>query len=193
MASACYVTRAQIRSGRDDVPGALADAEQAIERARLDMDRQNLVWVLSAGMDVFSEHGDLERAELLADEFLAGLRSHAYGLGDAVVRAHNVAWTLARLSRGQELIDALPHAETPWLRVAILFTSGNLEAAADLCGAIGAATQEARDRLWLAKALLEQNRHAKADIQLQRALVFYRSVGATRYIRQAEALLAASV
>ena len=193
MASACYVTRAQIRSGRDDVPGALADAEQAIERARLDMDRQNLVWVLSAGMDVFSEHGDLERAELLADEFLAGLRSHAYGLGDAVVRAHNVVWTLARLSRGQELIDALPHAETPWLRVAILFTSGNLEAAADLCGAIGAATQEARDRLWLAKALLEQNRHAKADIQLQRALVFYRSVGATRYIRQAEALLAASV
>jgi class 3 adenylate cyclase/tetratricopeptide (TPR) repeat protein len=192
MASACYVTRAQIRLGRDDVPGALADAERALWRARVDMDGQNLVWVLSAGMDVFSEHGDLERAELLADEFLAGLRSREYGVGDAIVRAHTVTWTLARLARGQELIDALTHAETPWLRVAILFTSGNLEAAADLCSAIGAATQEARDRLWLAKALIEQNRRAEADIQLQRALVFYRSVGATRYIRQAEALLAAS-
>jgi hypothetical protein len=57
---------------------------------------------------------------------------------------------------------------------------------------MGAVTEEARDRLWLAEALIDQNRRAEADVELQRALVFYRSVGATRYIREAEGLLAAS-
>jgi hypothetical protein len=40
--------------------------------------------------------------------------------------------------------------------------------------------------------LIEQDRRAEADVELQRALAFYRSVGATRYIRQAEGLLAES-
>ena len=35
-------------------------------------------------------------------------------------------------------------------------------------------------------------RRAEADVQLQKALAFYRSVGATRYIREGEALLAAT-
>jgi hypothetical protein len=35
-------------------------------------------------------------------------------------------------------------------------------------------------------------RRREADEQLRSALAFYRSVGATRYIRQGEALLAAS-
>jgi hypothetical protein len=40
--------------------------------------------------------------------------------------------------------------------------------------------------------LIEQDRRAEADVELQRALAFYCSVGATRYIRQAEGLLAES-
>ena len=35
-------------------------------------------------------------------------------------------------------------------------------------------------------------RRAEADVQLERALAFYRSVGATAYVREAEALFAAS-
>jgi DNA-binding SARP family transcriptional activator/class 3 adenylate cyclase/tetratricopeptide (TPR) repeat protein len=192
MAPTCYMTRAQIRLGRDDVPGAIADAERALDRARMDKDPQGLALALSAAMDVFREQGDLESAEVLADELLGGLRSRDYGVSDAIVRAHEVAWTFVALSRGQEWIEALPHTETPWLRAAILFMSGDLEGAANVCGAIGAATQEARDRLWLAEALIAQDRRAEADIQLQRALAFYRSVGATRYIREGEALLAVS-
>jgi hypothetical protein len=37
--------------------------------------------------------------------------------------------------------------------------------------------------------LISEGRHAEAEDQLERALVFFRSVGATRYIAQAEALL----
>jgi hypothetical protein len=37
-----------------------------------------------------------------------------------------------------------------------------------------------------------QNRRTEANIQLERALVFYRSVGAIRYVRESEELLAAT-
>jgi hypothetical protein len=35
-------------------------------------------------------------------------------------------------------------------------------------------------------------RRADADLELQKALAIYRSLGATRYVRQADTLLAAS-
>jgi hypothetical protein len=47
-------------------------------------------------------------------------------------------------------------------------------------------------RLRGAEALVAAGRRADADEQLQRALAFYRSVGATAYIREAEALFAAT-
>ena len=50
----------------------------------------------------------------------------------------------------------------------------------------------AHDRLHAAKALAADGRRAEADVQLRRALAFYRSVGATRYVREGEALLAAA-
>ncbi len=43
-----------------------------------------------------------------------------------------------------------------------------------------------------AKALVAQGRRPEADAQLAKALAFYRSVGAKRYLREAEALLAAT-
>jgi len=54
-------------------------------------------------------------------------------------------------------------------------------AAADLLGEIGALPQEAFTRL-----------RSGDPAQVEKALAFYRSVGATRYIRVGETLLAAS-
>jgi hypothetical protein len=51
---------------------------------------------------------------------------------------------------------------------------------------------EAEVRLRAAKQALHEGRHEDAAAQADKALTFYRSVGATRYIREAEALLAAS-
>ena len=51
---------------------------------------------------------------------------------------------------------------------------------------------EACCRLCAAEAYVAQGRRAEADEQLRPALAFYRSVGATRYVREGEALLAAS-
>ena len=51
---------------------------------------------------------------------------------------------------------------------------------------------EADARLRAAEQHAAAGRRAEASAELDRALAFYRSVGATRYIRQGEALLAAS-
>ena len=69
---------------------------------------------------------------------------------------------------------------------------GDFATAADIIGEIGAFAQEALFRLWAAEQFVREGRRAEADEQLRRALAFYRSVGATRYVREGEALLAAS-
>jgi hypothetical protein len=47
-------------------------------------------------------------------------------------------------------------------------------------------------RLRAAEAFVDEGRRAEADEQLRAAVAFYRGVGATRYVRESELLLAAS-
>jgi tetratricopeptide (TPR) repeat protein len=190
-ASWTYLIRAKARIGRDDVPGALADADRSLELARGIKDPQILLPTLAACAHIWCESGESERASALADEFLAALKTRRR-VASAMTALHVLAWTLAALRRGEELIDVLPKSDVPWVQAAAAFASGDLRRAADICGLMGAATEEARDRLWLAETLIEQGSRAEAEVELQRVLAFYRSVGATRYIREAEGLLAAS-
>jgi hypothetical protein len=43
-----------------------------------------------------------------------------------------------------------------------------------------------------AEALVREGRRSEADDELKRSLAFWRSVGATAYVREGEALLAAA-
>jgi hypothetical protein len=52
--------------------------------------------------------------------------------------------------------------------------------------------EEAFARLHAAGQFVERGRRPEADEQLAHALAFYRSVGAARYVREGEALLAAT-
>ncbi|TMB86668.1 MAG: hypothetical protein E6J45_13530 [Chloroflexi bacterium] len=165
--------------------------ERALELARIAKDPQTLYPALAEGAHIFCEAGDVQRASELVDEFLSALRAGGE-IGFAIVSVHMLAWTLSAHGRGEELLETLPNRDVPWVQAARAFASGNLLHAADICASMGAVTEEARDRLWLAEALIKQNRRTEADVELQRALTFYRSVGATRYIREGEGLLAAS-
>jgi class 3 adenylate cyclase len=192
LAGLCYAIRAQIRLGRDDLPGSLADTERALELDRITREPQLLYQSAAICANVLREYGNLERAATLVDEVLDELR-RASGLAAWVnASLQIVAWTLSAFGRERELLEVLPEIDVSWVHAARAFAAGDLRAAADVCSVMGAATEEARDRLWLAEALIDQNRRAEADVELQRALAFYRSVGATRYIREAEGLLAAS-
>jgi class 3 adenylate cyclase len=191
LAPSCYLVRAHIRLGRDDLPEALVDAERALELARATKDPQCLYPALVACAHIFSECGDLERADLLADECLVGLGGGG-GVGFWIACTHMLAWALSALGRRDELLKALPDIDLPWVHAARSYASGDVRRAADICATMGAATEAARDRLFLAHALVEQNRPKEADVELQRALAFYRSVDATHYLRECEGLLANS-
>lgn len=184
----CYCARAQIRLGRDDVAGALTDAEQALDCARVGKDPQLLYFSMAQCGDVFREAGNHHRASLLLNEFLAALRT-GKGLGPDVEGLAVVARTLSAVGREHELLDILPGVDSLWVNVAAACARGNLAAAAEICDHMGARTEEARIRLLLSESLVRQNQWPEADVQLQGALNFYRAVGAIRYIRQAERLL----
>lgn len=70
--------------------------------------------------------------------------------------------------------------------------AGRVVGSADVYARIGAPPYEADARLRAAEQLLAQGRGAEADAQLDQAVVFWQSVGATACVRDAEALLAAS-
>ncbi len=81
---------------------------------------------------------------------------------------------------------------TPWVDAASAICSGELRRAADVLEETGYPTGEAYARLRAAKQFVEEGRRAEADAELNRALAFYREVGATAYVREGEALLAES-
>ncbi len=90
-------------------------------------------------------------------------------------------WLAVDLGRGEAAASVLRNPRPgSWPAVAQKILLRDEEEAADLLAAIGDRPAEARARL-----------RAGGD-NAHRALDFYRSVGATRYIREAETLLAAS-
>jgi hypothetical protein len=81
---------------------------------------------------------------------------------------------------------------SPWRDAARAMVEGEFVVAADLYSLFEAVFDAAFARLRAAEALLADGRRADADAQLRRALATFRSLGATRYVREGEALLAAS-
>ena len=186
-----YVARSLVRLGRDDVAGAVRDTEAALAVAPLAKDTQLLLPIIAGSAYVIHASGDVDRARgivegLLAQlELLRGVRS----ISDV---AHMMSWTFVPLGYAQQLVDALSGMESAWAEAALAYASRDVRRAADICGSIGAVSDEAHDRLRLGEELIAQGRRREADIELQRALSFYRSVRATRYIREGESMLTAS-
>ncbi len=166
--------RAHIRVARDDVAGALSDTEQAVEVAR-EMPLWGAVAGASAGhARVLLAAGRLGDADRVVTEVLE------LGLNPVVWVVPDLAVALVDLGRGDELSAAVARS-TIWFDAAKAFTAGDYVRAANLFAEIGSVPDEADARL-----------RSGIESEVQGALEFYRSVGATRYIREGEALLAAS-
>ena len=99
---------------------------------------------------------------------------------------------MAELGNGSRLVEALEGDELPWTREAVAFARGEPLAAAEIAAGIGALAHEAYARRRASQLLLERGSRAEAGEQLSRALAFFRSVGATRFVREAESQAAAS-
>jgi predicted ATPase/class 3 adenylate cyclase len=183
---AVRMERAGVRLARGDVDGALDDVLKALEQARRAKDPQALLATLADAAGVYAEVGQLDEARRLADELLAAPRASEW--------ASMLASVAPALDRVEEVRARLAghRLETRWKDAAEALLAADFERAADVYHQIGDVPEEAATRLRAAEGLVRQGRRAEADVQLQRALAFYRSVGATRYVREAESLLAAS-
>jgi class 3 adenylate cyclase/tetratricopeptide (TPR) repeat protein len=187
------VFRGLIRVARGDRDGAESDAVRAVELTRRVTDPQLVLTVLPMAATVFLSAGNQGRARATFSQALGVVRELPE-LGFAVVEAHRSAWVARGLGRAEEFLAAVQGEpfETQWLQAARDVAAGDFGKAADLLGEIGAVSAEAFYRLRAAEQLVAEGRRSEADAELRRALAFYRSVGATRYVREGEALLAAS-
>jgi class 3 adenylate cyclase/tetratricopeptide (TPR) repeat protein len=185
--------RGRIRLARDDVEGAQEDADRALERAEAAKDPQVVFPSLAFGARAFLAT-DRNRADRLASETLAGWQAHGFRMFADALWLIDAAVVLAALGRGPELARLVETAtvKTPWRRAAAVYAAGDFQAAADEYSAIGALPEEANARLRAAEVLVREGRRAEAEAELKRSLAFWRSVGAKAYVREGEALMAAS-
>ena len=182
--------RGRMRLARGDVKGAQADAERAIERARIGKDPQ-VVWPsLAFGARAFAAT-DERRAEDLAGELLPEQARGFIG-SQQIDWALNLAVVASLIGREEEFLEAAARTAmvTPWLTAATAYLSRDFGRAADVYAGLGALPEEAYARLRGAEAFVRDGHRAEADAELARALQFWRSVGATAHVREGEGLLA---
>jgi class 3 adenylate cyclase/tetratricopeptide (TPR) repeat protein len=189
----CRATRGRIRLARNDVAGALADAEQALEFARVAEDLQMLYPALAFSARAEMTVGSLARGADLADELLA-LWTSKVDSYPASAWAVDLACALEPIDRGAALVDAARSVRTPtrWLDAAVALLTRDFRAAADGFSVIGSLPDEAFARLRGAQALFRAGRAADAQAELKPAVAFYRRVGADTYLSEAEALARSS-
>jgi class 3 adenylate cyclase/tetratricopeptide (TPR) repeat protein len=185
--------RGMVRAARGEDVAAAEDAARALEVARPVGDPQQTGSTLLGVAFLYMTIGDRRRASELFDESLDFIR----GLGDlgwVVGQLHGLAWIAEKLGRAEELLAAVKdeELETPWLFAARTIAAGDLVRAAEIFAEMGHAPWEVFYRLCAAEVLVAEGRRAEADEQLRPALAFYRDVRASRYVREGEALLAAT-
>jgi class 3 adenylate cyclase/tetratricopeptide (TPR) repeat protein len=185
-----YEVRGRIRLARDDVAGAVLDAERNLELGRQAKDPQTVIPALAFAARAFFEAGREEDAACLLDELL----EQEFANRRAGWSTSDLPWVFAALGRSSDLAEHLKATTMPtrWTEAAAAILEGDHLDAAQIFVDMGHLPGEAGARLRAAEQLVAEGRRAEADEQLRKALAFYKSVGATRHIREGEALLAAS-
>ena len=193
MEHACRDVRSVVRLGRGDVTGAIDDVSRGLELAEGIKDPQALHPARAYAARVLLAVGRREDSSdqidsLLVDVVAEGVHELAHSW------TVDLAVAMEGLGREAEFLERAPAlaAPTRWLEAAMLWADGEHTHAADLLDVIGALPLSAEARLRAATTLIGAGRRPEADEQLRQALAFFRSVGATRYIREGEALLAAA-
>ena len=181
-AANAYVRRGLISLAREDDEAALADTARALDLARPVGEPQLLFTVLLDAARVHVETGDEASARALFDEALARLRELPH-LGFAVFYAHNIAWFGRSFGRDAEVEEVFDRQtiKSRWLDAGRAVLADDLRTAIEILADIDAPAFEMFFRL-----------KSGTESDVRAALAFYRRVRATRYVREGEALLAAT-
>jgi class 3 adenylate cyclase/tetratricopeptide (TPR) repeat protein len=182
--------RGRIRLAGGDLEGALADSSKSLAVARRTTERTVLLTSLAFAAVAALESGQVREASVLVEELLA-LRPANRPLGRFAI-LFDLAVALRELGRPEAMLDETARAEvrTRWVEAAEAQAESRLVEASDIYARAGALPLEAYTRLKAGEQLTADGRLAEARAELETSLSFWRSVGATRYIRECEELLA---
>jgi class 3 adenylate cyclase/tetratricopeptide (TPR) repeat protein len=191
MVSGLIGRRALILLARGDDAQPQADMRESLAIARASGDPQQIIPALAAGASVLLTVGDVSGAQRLADELLALPGANFMPVLGSLVPFQLRA--LVRLGVAEQFVGRFAtHRASHWLQAAGHVVAGDWAAAADIYEAIGARPDAAIAQLEAARALVAAGRRRDADVRLQAATAFFRSVRATRYLAMADELLAAT-
>ena len=168
-------------------PAAEAAWARALELCYVAGDPQAIGPQVARRARVLLEQGRPAEVRTLGDEILALQDEHGALYYTWLI---DLAWLLVDLGREAEMQTIASGGV--WLEIAQAIVRHDFAAAAEELERIGMRTDEAYARLRTAEELASEGRHPEAQPHLERALAFYRSVGASTYVRRAEVLLPAS-
>jgi tetratricopeptide (TPR) repeat protein len=179
---------AQLHVARDNAEAAEPEAARALALAREIKEPQALQPALACRIRTDLALERSENARQMAYELLTLLERGVttYGLMTLALEADTVG-VREEVTR---VLGRLP--DRPSVHIAAAILERDFGCAADISAEDGWLVDEAELRLRAAEALVMAGRRADAHLQLQKALAFYRSVSATRFLREGEALVAAT-
>jgi len=186
--------RAWIRLARGDAAGADRDSERAAELARAS-DLQAQVAAYPTRAAIATAAGRRDEANELASELAAIGPAMVAGLCAPFPTLVAVAWVFRDLGREREFLERVLDADpikSAWNDASCAICDGDLVRAADTVDGIGHTAGAAYARLRAAQAPAAAGREAEAAAQREQAEQFHRGVGATRFLRDLEALAGAS-
>jgi hypothetical protein len=181
------LTRARLRLARDEVPGAIEDQAAGLAAARLAKDPQVLFPALAVSACLLAGAGHPEQGEKLLDEILG---NDPRRIRDLMAGAFlDLALAAERLGRTVEIRQWIAASgDSRWSQAGCALLDHDFEHALSVLEGMGAVRGVNLARLWAARVFAESRRHADAEAALEPALSFFHSVGAKRFIREAEAL-----
>jgi hypothetical protein len=181
--------RSALWLARGDQDAALRDQLQSFEHAQTRHEPFHRLGSLAITAALYAELGQVEEAHALAVQVPPIIRE--VGLHGALTRLGPFA---DELGIGDELRDAVTAGAGPrfpfWRSVIEQVLAGELVSAADLMASAGNPMSEANLRRHAGMRMLHTGEAAAAEVELVRALAFYRSVDASAYIAQIESALA---
>ncbi|MBA3433213.1 MAG: hypothetical protein H0U08_03875 [Actinobacteria bacterium] len=145
--------------------------------------------VLAISVGNYAELGRWDDARTLVDELIPVIRAHP----GAAAGWEMVAPYAGHLGVREELRQIVETAPpSAWNDASLRSLELDFRGAAEIFAAMPSPTLEARQRSSAGEQLIQAGRRAEGEVELQKALAFYRSVGATFFIQRAEAHLAKS-
>ena len=181
--------RSALSLARGDQDAALRDQLRSFEQSQTRNEPFHRLGSLSVTAALYAELGQVDEAHALAVQVPPIVRE--VGLHGALTRLGPFA---DELGIGDELRDAVAAGAGPrfpfWGSVIEHILAGELVVAADLMASAGSPTIEANLRRHGGLRMLADGRDPEGEVELERALAFYRSVDASAYVAQIESALA---